>query len=65
MQQEREAEARRAQESRERMDRLFSLLERMIEKYIFFYIFLFNFFHFYFLKGKKKSVHYFYATLNV
>ena len=32
MQLQREAEERRAQESRERMDRLFSLLERMVEK---------------------------------
>ncbi|CAI5660731.1 hypothetical protein ACER0C_001957 [Sarotherodon galilaeus] len=32
MQQQREAEERRAQESRERMDRLFSILERLIPK---------------------------------
>ena len=32
MQLQREAQERRAQESRERMDRLFSLLERMVDK---------------------------------
>ncbi|KAK0151893.1 hypothetical protein N1851_006735 [Merluccius polli] len=39
---QREAEERREQESRERMERLFSLLERIVHKYIFF-VFIYSF----------------------